>query len=72
MRVWQVVEARWEADLTPATRELLEGYAAGLNHYAALPYYLSGGLTVFGFSPILAIQATQTLGFMLSALTMTA
>ncbi|MGC9398220.1 MAG: 6-pyruvoyl-tetrahydropterin synthase-related protein [Anaerolineae bacterium] len=40
------------------------------NHYAALPYYLSGGLTALGLSPPVAIQATQTLGFMLAALTM--
>lgn len=39
------------------------------NHYAALPFYLSGGLVVLGFSPILAVQATQTLGFVLAALT---
>ncbi len=40
------------------------------NHYAALPFYLSGGLTALGLSPLLAIQATQTLGFVLAALTM--
>jgi len=40
------------------------------NHYAALPYYLSGGLMVLGLSPIVAIQATQTFGFVLAALTM--
>ena len=40
------------------------------NHYAALPYYLSGGLTALGISPLLAIQATQTLGFVLAALAM--
>jgi len=40
------------------------------NHYAALPYYLSGGLTALDFNPIVAIQATQTLGFILAALTM--
>ncbi len=40
------------------------------NHYAALPFYLSGGLTALSLSPILAIQATQTLGFLLAALTM--
>ncbi len=40
------------------------------NYYAALPYYLSGGLTALGLSPIWAIQATQTLGFILAALTM--
>ncbi|MEA3397343.1 MAG: 6-pyruvoyl-tetrahydropterin synthase-related protein, partial [Chloroflexota bacterium] len=40
------------------------------NHYAALPYYLSGGLTAAGISPLLAIQFTQTLGFVLAALAM--
>ncbi len=40
------------------------------NHYAALPYYLSGGLTALGLSPIVAIQATQTFGFILAGLTM--
>ncbi len=42
------------------------------HHYAALPYYLSGGLTALGISPIVAIQATQTLGFVLAALAMAA
>ena len=40
------------------------------NHYAALPYYLSGGLTALGLSPIIAIQTTQTFGFILAALAM--
>jgi len=39
------------------------------NHYAALPFYLSGGLAALGVSAILAIQATQTFGFILAALT---
>ena len=39
------------------------------SHYAALPYVLSGGLTALGLGPILAIQATQTFGFVLAALT---
>lgn len=40
------------------------------HHYAALPYYLSGGLTALGISPLIAMQATQTLGFVLAALAM--
>ncbi|MCD6285467.1 MAG: hypothetical protein J7M39_06095 [Anaerolineae bacterium] len=40
------------------------------NHYAALPYTISGGLTALGINPLSAIQATQTLGFILAALTM--
>ena len=40
------------------------------NHYAALPYYLSGGLTALGMNVLTAIQVTQTLGFLLAALAM--
>ncbi len=40
------------------------------NYYASLPYYLSGGLTSLGLSPLWAIQATQTLGFILAALSL--
>ena len=40
------------------------------NHYAALPYYLSGGLTALGIRPLVAIQATQTFGFVLASLAM--
>jgi hypothetical protein len=40
------------------------------NHYAALPYYISGGLTALGIPPLIAIQGTQTLGLVLSGLTM--
>ena len=40
------------------------------NHYAALPYYLSGGLTSLGLNPLAAIQITQTFGFVLAAIAM--
>jgi hypothetical protein len=40
------------------------------NHYGALPYYISAGLTLIGFPVTLAIQSTQTLGFVLAALAM--
>ena len=36
LRVWPTLEERWERDLSPETRRLLAGYAAGLEHYAAL------------------------------------
>ncbi|MBN1967504.1 MAG: penicillin acylase family protein, partial [Anaerolineae bacterium] len=36
LRIWDVVEAQYESDLTPTTRALVEAYADGLNHYAAL------------------------------------
>jgi acyl-homoserine-lactone acylase len=34
MRVWDVVEARYESDIGPETRALVEAYADGLNLYA--------------------------------------
>ncbi len=37
------------------------------NYYAALPYYISGGLTAAGINILSAIQATQSLGFALAA-----
>ncbi len=36
LRIWDVVEAKYESDLSPATKALVEAYADGLNHYAAL------------------------------------
>ena len=36
LRVWDVVEAKYETDLSPDMRAVLEAYAAGLNRYAAL------------------------------------
>ncbi|MGC9395290.1 MAG: 6-pyruvoyl-tetrahydropterin synthase-related protein [Anaerolineae bacterium] len=59
-----IFPVRW---MTHAAYDL--GYPF-FNHYAALPYYLSGGLTALGLSPIIAIQATQTFGFVLAALAM--
>jgi acyl-homoserine-lactone acylase len=35
MGIWQVIDARYASDLSPDTRALLDGYAAGLNLYAA-------------------------------------
>jgi acyl-homoserine-lactone acylase len=36
LRIWDVIEARYESDLSPETRAIVEAYADGLNHYAAL------------------------------------
>ncbi len=36
LRIWDVVEARYESDLAPETRALLDGYADGVNLYAAM------------------------------------
>jgi len=36
LRVWDFVDARYETDLSPATRALCQAYADGLNRYAAL------------------------------------
>ncbi len=59
-----VIPVRW---MSHAAYDL--GYPF-FNHYAALPYYLSGGLTALGLSPLVAVQTAQTLGFLLAALTM--
>lgn len=36
LRIWDVVENHYETDLMPETRAIVEAYANGLNHYAAL------------------------------------
>ena len=36
LRVWDVVDAQYETDITPETKAILDAYAEGLNHYAAL------------------------------------
>ena len=40
------------------------------NHYGALPYYISGSLSLLGMPVTLAIQGTQTLGFVLAGFAM--
>lgn len=34
LRIWPAIDAAYERDLTPDTRAVMEGYAAGLNQYA--------------------------------------
>jgi hypothetical protein len=41
------------------------------NFYAALPYYIAAVYRLLGWGPILSIQVTQALGFVLAALSMT-
>ncbi len=71
--LWRMVEmaealrhglfpVRWMADAAFGL-----GYPF-FNYYAALPYYLGGGLMVLGVPVLVAIQAVQTLGFLLAAL----
>ncbi len=36
LRVWDTVDARYDTDVSPEMRAIVEAYAAGLNHYAAL------------------------------------
>ncbi len=71
--LWRMVEmadalrhalfpVRWMADAACGL-----GYPF-FNYYAALPYDLGGGLMVLGVPVLVAIQAVQTLGFLLAAL----
>lgn len=36
LRVWDTIDDKYETDISPDTRLILEAYADGLNHYAAL------------------------------------
>lgn len=36
LKIWPRIDAGYESDLSPDVRTLCEGYAAGLNHFAAL------------------------------------
>lgn len=36
LRIWDLLDAKYESDLAPETRALLDAYAAGINLYAAL------------------------------------
>jgi len=36
MRVWETIDARYEKDLSPEVRKVVEAYADGINYYAAL------------------------------------
>ena len=36
LRVWDVVDAQYQRDINPQTKAILDAYAEGLNHYAAL------------------------------------
>jgi acyl-homoserine-lactone acylase len=36
LRIWDDVDAKYRSDLSSETRAILEAYAAGINHYAAL------------------------------------
>lgn len=47
-RIWETVNTRYERDLTPDVRQVLEGYADGVNDYAALhPKQVAQGLLPF-------------------------
>ena len=36
LKIWDVVDSSYQSQLSQDTRDLVEGYADGLNHYAAL------------------------------------
>src|SRR5271157_2314217 len=47
-RVWETVNAKYESDLPPDVRQVLEAYADGVNYYAALhPRQVMRGLLPF-------------------------
>lgn len=36
LRIWEAIDAKYETDLSPRTRDLVEGYAAGASRYGEL------------------------------------
>ncbi|MBX3504925.1 MAG: acylase [Parvibaculum sp.] len=50
MGIWETVEARYESDLSPEVRAVIEAYADGVNYYAALhpEKVIAGSLPVTG------------------------
>ncbi|UCD56673.1 MAG: acylase [Candidatus Hydrogenedentota bacterium] len=55
LRVWDVVEAKYETDLGPEIRAVCDAYAAGMNHYAALhPKAVKPGVLPFRGKDIVA------------------
>ena len=34
LKVWEVVNANYDSNISAETKSILNGYAAGLNHYA--------------------------------------
>jgi len=54
-RVWETVNAKYESDLPPDLRQVLEGYADGVNYYAALhPGRVMRGLLPFTGKDVVA------------------
>jgi len=54
-RVWETVDAKYESDLPPDLRRVLEGYADGVNYYAALhPDQVMRGLLPFTGKDVVA------------------
>jgi len=55
LRVWDVVNAKYETDLSPDVRAICEAYAAGMNHYAALhPKEVTPGILPFTGKDVVA------------------
>lgn len=54
-RVWETVNAKYESDLPPDLRQVLEAYADGVNYYAALhPSQVMRGLLPFTGKDVVA------------------
>jgi hypothetical protein len=73
--LWRTFEmaANLRAGVFPARWMPDAAYGYGypfFSYYAALPFYLAGLLTVIGADILTAIKLTQTIGFVMAALTM--
>jgi penicillin amidase/acyl-homoserine-lactone acylase len=61
MGIWETIDARYESDLSPEVREVIEAYADGVNYYAAL--HPEG--VIDGFLPVTGEDVAA--GFMFKA-----
>ena len=61
MGIWETIDARYESDLSPEVREVIEDYADGVNYYAAL--HPEG--VIDGFLPVTGEDVAA--GFMFKA-----
>jgi penicillin amidase/acyl-homoserine-lactone acylase len=61
MAIWETVDARYESDLSPEVRKVIEAYADGVNYYAAL--HPEG--VIDGFLPVTGQDVAA--GFMFKA-----
>src|ERR1017187_9959053 len=60
-RVWETVNARYEIDLPPDVRHVMEAYADGVNYFSGEGWHVAGGF--FAGSPFMLHGHNEHLGW---------